>query len=76
MFVKTDSFFLYMILGAIIIAARNKQTCTVLNDGGIYCWGSNNNGQLGLGNASRGIQSFATPEYVGGLGSRKCTDTQ
>jgi alpha-tubulin suppressor-like RCC1 family protein len=34
------------------IAAGAGHPCVILNDGSIKCWGSNNNGKLGLGDAN------------------------
>ncbi len=36
------------------ISSGSGHTCTVADDGGIYCWGSNDTGQLGDGNGGHG----------------------
>jgi alpha-tubulin suppressor-like RCC1 family protein len=37
--------------GVVGIAAGDKHTCVLLNNGNIKCWGSNSSGQLGNGNS-------------------------
>lgn len=44
---------------------QNSHTCAVTNAGAAYCWGSNDNGELGSGNYT----SSLTPVLVSGLGS-------
>jgi alpha-tubulin suppressor-like RCC1 family protein len=47
---------------AILIAAKGSHTCAVMTGGGIMCWGSNANGQLGIGRFS--IRYSSTPTSV------------
>ena len=49
--------------GVIAIAAGDYHTCVVLTGGGVDCWGSNSNGQLGTG----GTSDTWTPTGVTGL---------
>jgi alpha-tubulin suppressor-like RCC1 family protein len=51
------------LIGATALAAGRDQTCTVLSGGAVYCWGSNDYGQLGLGNTN----SVTTAAKVGTL---------
>ncbi len=43
------------------VAAGQSHTCAVHNDGLLFCWGSNNKGQLGLGS---GVTAKLTPTLV------------
>ena len=36
-------------VSATAIAAGGSHTCAVVTGGGLRCWGSNSNGQLGIG---------------------------
>jgi alpha-tubulin suppressor-like RCC1 family protein len=49
---------------ATAIAASPTQTCAVMDDGGIRCWGDNGNGELGNGTTD----DSTTPVPVTGLG--------
>lgn len=46
--------------GAEAIAAGSEHTCAI-RGGALFCWGSNNFGQLGLGNGNRESQSVPSP---------------
>lgn len=47
-----------------ILALGSDHTCALRGDGSVYCWGANNNGQLGLGTFTTGT---STPSAVTGL---------
>ena len=50
--------------GALSLSAGGYlQTCTLLKFGGVYCWGNNDNGQLGTGDTNARL----TPTAVIGL---------
>jgi alpha-tubulin suppressor-like RCC1 family protein len=51
-------------LSATAVYAGTANTCVVLSDGSVRCWGWNDRGQLGLGKVS-GTQ-VGTPDYIGG----------
>ncbi|MCL2825676.1 MAG: hypothetical protein FWD57_16920 [Polyangiaceae bacterium] len=51
--------------GAKFVSVGNNYTCVLMIDGGVKCWGVNNDGQLGDGTRI----DRQTPEYVSGLGS-------
>jgi alpha-tubulin suppressor-like RCC1 family protein len=51
--------------GVVAITAAQSHTCAVTNGGGLKCWGSNSNGQLGDGT----ITQRATPFDVSGMTS-------
>ncbi len=46
------------------VAATFSHSCALTADGGVFCWGDNNNGQLGNGNA--GDRSIAPAPVAGG----------
>ena len=48
---------------ALAVVTGQWHTCTVLTDGSVYCWGENDNGQLGTGDTS----STLIPAKVSGL---------
>jgi cysteine-rich repeat protein len=51
-------------LTATAVYAGTADTCVLLSDGSVRCWGWNDRGQLGLGKVS-GVQ-LGTPDYIGG----------
>ena len=53
------------ITNAVAIAAGGDQSCALLADGTVQCWGSNSNGQLCNGT----ITDSSTPVAVGGISS-------
>jgi hypothetical protein len=57
--------------GAIAIAAGGLHTCALMATGGVKCWGSNGNGQLGNGFATGYRTSVTTPVNVIGLSARQ-----
>ena len=49
---------------AMMVAAGYEHTCAILTDGSLWCWGDNDEGQLGLDDAY-GSPSYPTPQRVG-----------
>ena len=43
-----------------IISQKNDHSCAILQNGSLYCWGSNSYGQLGIGNTT----SMTVPVFV------------
>ena len=54
-------------LYAVDIDAGWAQTCAVINDGRIMCWGQGNNGRLGTGNSAQ----QTTPAFTASLGANR-----
>ncbi len=50
----------------VAISAGQETSCALLSDGGMKCWGKNNNGQLGIGHTS---ETEVKPQQVLGLPS-------
>jgi len=50
--------------GAIAISAGEYHTCAVLDDGGVSCWGSGSDGQLGY-NSTNSVGQFESPTVYG-----------
>jgi alpha-tubulin suppressor-like RCC1 family protein len=51
---------------ATAITAGDYDTCVILNTGSVECWGDNNNGDLGYGNAKQlGATASTTPNLNG-----------
>jgi len=44
---------------ATAVALGSDHTCSILDDGSVWCWGSNNNGGLGVGNMSSGSWAYS-----------------
>ena len=44
---------------ATAVATGGVHTCAILDDGSVWCWGSNTYGQLGIGNSSTGTWAFS-----------------
>ena len=55
---------------AIDICAGNYHTCAILSDGGVKCWGRNNNGQLGVSTATTYSMIPANTLNLGGTVSQ------
>lgn len=53
--------------GMIAIAAGSEHSLAVRNDGRVYAWGYNNNGQLGTGTLANAPQPAQIPGFTGGL---------
>ena len=49
------------------VYSGTSDTCAILDNDGVKCWGWNNTGQLGFGTVS------SSPDYIGGSG--KTPDT-
>jgi Regulator of chromosome condensation (RCC1) repeat len=63
-------------LSAVSIAAGFFDTCVVLSDGSVRCWGDNYYGELGIGTVTQtGIDGSATPVAVTGLPTKAVSIT-
>ena len=47
------------------VAAGSSHACALRNDGAVFCWGANTNGQLGNGNTT----TSTSPQAVSGFGA-------
>jgi alpha-tubulin suppressor-like RCC1 family protein len=56
---------------AVSLSSGERHTCAVLQGGALFCWGANNEGQLGVGLAPEGPVLSATPILVGAAPSAK-----
>jgi len=55
-----------------IMMNDNSATLGLLNDGTLWAWGFNSNGQLGLGNRTQ----YSSPKQIGGLNNWKVLSTR
>jgi alpha-tubulin suppressor-like RCC1 family protein len=55
--------------GVRAIAVRIDSTCALMNNGGVKCWGNNNDGQLGNGTPFGYENGSVTPVDVTGIGA-------
>ena len=53
------------------ISAGFYSTCAIASNGGLWCWGVNSNGGLGLGDTSMKIQPTAVPAFDGSADGKK-----
>ena len=54
--------------GPVSLAGGDQHTCGIMNDGGVYCWGNNDFGQLGSG----ALNSSMIPLPVLGMEIGEC----
>ncbi|HEU4993433.1 MAG TPA: hypothetical protein VFT29_01365 [Gemmatimonadaceae bacterium] len=54
-------------IAPVAIAAGESHNCVLLSDNSVWCWGSNSNGQLGIGSTS----NSSVPVRVAGLSAQK-----
>ena len=53
--------------GVLSVASGGEHACAIVSGGGVQCWGSNRDGQLGIGSKDKDFHS--APEDVAGLQS-------
>ncbi|MBU1537938.1 hypothetical protein KKF84_21680, partial [Myxococcota bacterium] len=49
------------------VASGGYHTCGITNYGNLYCWGANNNGQVGIGNKIMAVIPSLVPHPSGGI---------
>ena len=49
---------------ATAVSTGDAFTCAILDDGSVWCWGYNDHGQLGVGNASSGTWSYSPSQTL------------
>jgi len=49
---------------ATAVSTGEHHTCAILDDGSVWCWGYNNDGQLGVGNMSSGTWAYSPSQTL------------